>query len=136
MGFRLRNQNYPLRTIRFTTRTWFNLLEQAEGFGWNPMGTLVQGERQLTGSCLAPFGSSRGNYWSENESLVMLEDAFNLADALVIAFFEYEPLRLDSLHEYYAGDYLDGPNNNHPSIGAIALLIDFCQLGTFRIEKT
>lgn len=41
MSFRLRNQNSPEKTLSITSPAWFGILDIAEQFGWNPMGTVL-----------------------------------------------------------------------------------------------
>lgn len=77
-----------------------------------------------------------GDYWSENQGLVLLEDALNLADALELAILNYEPQYIPSLHYYTVFGENNGKNGTQPSLGAIQGVIEICYLGMFRIEKT
>ena len=89
---------------------------------------------------LAGLGFSKaqnlgGDYWSEKEGLVLLEDALNLADALERAILNYEPQYIPSLHYYTIFGENNGLNGTQPSLGAIQGVIDLCFFGMFKIKK-
>jgi hypothetical protein len=128
-------------TLGLTTQTWYGILEMAEEFGWNPMGTILPG-READGMTLAGFGPPdahdwAGEYWSDNgdRRLVLFEDALNLADALGRATLNYEPQYIPSLHYYTLFGEHNGSNGTQPSLGAIQGVIDLCYQGSFQIEK-
>jgi hypothetical protein len=114
--------------------TWFGILELAEEYGWNPLGTVIPDDLDWIGVDPAYLDPGIGIYWGKEARLVLLEDALNLADALEEAFLKYEPVRLPSLHSFYlAGEF--GETNGHPpAVGVIQILIHFCQRGAFTIE--
>jgi hypothetical protein len=123
-----------------TSSTWYGILELAEENGWNPMGTIPSNPED-NGMVLAGLGFSdahnwSGDYWSENQGLVLLEDALNLADALELAILNYEHHYIPSLHYYTIFGENNGSNGTQPSLGAIQGVIDLCYLGMFKIEKT
>jgi len=137
MGYRLRNHNDPKIALRVNSRTWHALLDLAEEFGWNPLGTVLPEWTLFSGN-----GNGReevdlwqGSYTPDEERLVVLEDALNLADALRQAFLEYEP---EWVHSYAQLSLLgaDEPHGGQrPAIGAIAAAGDFCQQGAFWVER-
>jgi hypothetical protein len=65
----------------------------------------------------------------------MLEDALNLADALELAFLEYEPLNPRKFPEISLAGVVNPLHELHPSIGVINALVDLCRQGAFWIEK-
>ena len=135
MSYRLRNLNDPRRKLGFNTRAWYGLLELAEAYGWLPMGTV---QPIVTDSERHRFTLEEpeiGDYWSDGERVVVFEDALNLADALQEAFWEYEPAYLASLYGFYLPWEQNGSNGAHPSLGAIEVMIEFCQYGGFSIER-
>jgi hypothetical protein len=69
----------------------------------------------------------------EECSLVLLEDALNLADALDQAFLDYEPIRVPA--SFFLFDPANVALGRRPSVGAISEVRDFCRLGAFRIER-
>jgi hypothetical protein len=133
------NQNNPSKRLSLSTNAWYISLESAENSGWNPMGAVPE----------TPDGSetlSLDRYWyvqeldtqayiRSEESIVLLEDALNLADALERVFLMFEPERVD----WWSNEYFDGFFNPapklHPSIGTIKALADFCRQGAFRIMR-
>ena len=103
------------------------------------MGTIPSNPEQA-GMTLAGLGfseahNSGGDYWSEKEGLVLLEDALNLADALERAILNYNPQYIPYLHYYTIFGENNGLNGTQPSLGAIQGVIDLCYLGMFKIEK-
>jgi len=121
------------------TPTWYGILELAERYGWQPMGT-APSEDSMAGlshpsSDLNTSGYWNGNHWNPDGQLVLFEDALNLVDALEQAFIHHEPARLRSLHEFWI-PYGNDEFRKNPGIGVIQHLISFCQLGPFLIEKS
>jgi hypothetical protein len=122
-----------------STRTWYGSLELAEEYGWTPMGTVLP-EWEVQVPVLEVFGMDSqelwvGDYWTDHGSLVLFEDALNIADALDKAFLDYEPVRLPSLHEFFLNFDYRHTNGRRPNIGVIEVLTDFCRSGAFYIEK-
>jgi hypothetical protein len=68
----------------------------------------------------------------EPNELVTLEDALNLADALEVAFLEYEPRRVKSTTLLFAIE--DPAVDLRPSIGAIDAVFTLSKQGAFWIE--
>lgn len=135
MAYRLQNQNNPEHTLTLTVDTWFGLLDLAEEQGWYPLGPVVPGqwsdpEDELAGYPLEFHPNGNGD--GEEGRLVILEDALNLADALEQAFLAYEHVFMPASFFYF--EPLDPAVRLRPSIGALAAVIDFCQLGAFWIE--
>jgi hypothetical protein len=123
-----------------SNETWFSILELAEVYGWNPMGTLAPEWWLQNNPAQSGYDPNdqdgRVDEREENgRKLVILEDALNLADALELAFMEYEPERLAAFAQVSAaaGEEIEG--RNRPSIGAISAVIEFSRLGSFYIEK-
>jgi hypothetical protein len=118
--------------------TWFRLLELAEEYDWNPLGT-AQPEQWQAGE-VHPLGYDP-DQWPVNDGddpkrLVLLEDALNLADALERAFLVYEPDPAPQLPEMPPSGQQVQEERARPSIGAILALMEFCQQGAFWIEKS
>lgn len=137
MVYRLRNERELDSTLSITGETWFSILDLAETYGWNPIGTVVPGqwddlEMALAGYFLdKPLGlRHKGN--GEHSRLVMIEDALNLADALEQAFREYEHIRVPA--SFFLFEPVD-QNNSMPSIGALTAVIDICRTGAFWVER-
>lgn len=140
MSFRLSNQNYPDQALYMSTSAWFDIINLAEDFGWNPMGPVNDAWTVGLVDGYPETGLGKTDYWpgsytGEEGSLVVLDDALNLADALERAFFETDPQ--PSL------EYLPGYENNggqtdgslHAGIGVIQIVKEFCHLGAFWIER-
>lgn len=139
MFYWLINIDNPSLTFGLTSSTWFGILEMAEENGWNPMGTMPPDpdDAVLVLAGMSPVNSHHwdGEYWGDDGGLVSFEDALNLADALEYALLNYEPMYIPSLHYYTIFGENNGHNRNQPGLGAIQGIIDFCYLGTFKIEK-
>jgi hypothetical protein len=137
VSYRLVNHQNPNRRLSLSTHAWYVSLESAEGSGWNPMGAVpekLDGRESL----------SLGNVWFTSEpdtqayftcdgSMVLLEDALNLADALDRAYLAFEPERVDWLFADYFNGFFNPTPKLHPSIGTIKTLADFCRQGAFWI---
>jgi hypothetical protein len=135
--YRLVNQNDPIVTLNLTSESWYGILDLAEQYGWNPMGTVRAGiwedlEAAQDGYFLWHPVEHSGNGNGSESRLVVLEDALNLADALDQAFLDYEPLRVPA--SFYFFEPADLFASRRPSIGAIAALLEFCRTGAFWIE--
>jgi hypothetical protein len=135
--FRLVNENNPDLSLSLTSDTWYEILDLAEVYGWNPMGTALPGrwgnfEAALAGYYPDPPRRLNGGHESE-ERLVLLEDALNLADALDEAFLEYEPMRVPA--SFFLFEPRDGSFDLKVSIGALHAVADFCRYGSFWIER-
>ncbi len=80
-------------------------------------------------------GEQQGDHGAvqlEARRLVLMEDAFNLADALERAFLAYEPLRVPA--SYYLFESDDLALRLRPSLGALGAALDLCRQGAFMIE--
>lgn len=138
MGLRLRNQNDPRRTLSLSNEAWFSILDLAEVYGWNPMGTVLPEMWYSAGPEPAGYDPER---WEntftneENARLVLLEDTLNLADALEQAFLEYEPERTRMFLQASPSNLIEPASRLRPGIGAVVAVLDFCRLGAFWIEK-
>lgn len=139
MSYRLVNQNNPNMRLSLSTNAWYVSLESAENSGWNPMGAAPD-ERDETESL------SVGNFWYLQEldtrayfncdgSIVLLEDALNLADALERVFLTFIPERVDWSYAEYYNDFFSAKPKPHPSIGTIKTLANFCRQGAFWISR-
>ncbi len=138
MAFRLKNERIPDQVLIVTNETWFRLLDVAEEYGWNPMGTVWPGvwdelEVALAGYSLDGPLHSNGHGPEGEGRLVLFEDALNLADALEQAFIDYEPRRVPA--SFFLFEPADPALTMRPSIGAMASLVDFCRSGGFWIER-
>jgi hypothetical protein len=123
-----------------SNETWFSILELAEVYGWNPMGTLAPEWWLLVAPVQSGYDpyDRDGRVDEEDETgrkLVVLEDALNLADALELAFLEYEPERVIAFAQASLAARGEMEGRTRPSIGAISAVIDMCRLGSFYIEK-
>ncbi len=134
MSFRLVNENDPRRALSMNSQTWHNILNLAEEYGWNPMGAIPPAEwYEQAGYHLA--SPERGSYAPYDHSLILFEDALNLADALERAFLDYEPEHVPAWSELALRTEFDPADETSPALGAVMLTIDFCQLGAFTVEK-
>ncbi len=136
MIYRLQNQKYPDKTLSLTANTWHKILDLAEKFGWSPV---VRGQSDHWEALLPVAGTINGRpllvYDEAQESkltLIIIEDALNLADCLEDAFIDLEPVRLPSRYFYFKDWGIE--NDLAPSIGAIQSVIDFARIGAFHIE--
>ncbi len=139
MSFLLCIQNDQTRRIGLNSRTWYGILRMAEENGWNPMGTVSAYPALVIDTVPWDFPvlpeEPPGEYWEDETRLVLFEDALNLSDALDKALYQYQPQFLSCLSVYALQDNLLDGNESQPSIGALQLVVDFCQLGSFYIEK-
>jgi hypothetical protein len=140
VSLKLRNEGNPARTLSVSNETWFSILELAEVYGWNPLGTFAPEwwlHSEPVHSGYDPYDrDGRVDEGDENNrKLVLLEDALNLADALELAFLEYEPERVRAFTQATLSVRAALEGRTRPSIGAISAVIDMCRLGSFYIEK-
>ena len=140
MSFRLRNQNHPEQVLCMTNGAWFDIISLAEDYGWNPLGAVNE---EMTMGMVGGFPTTipdgpdfwAGSYTGDDGSLVLLDDALNLADALERAFIESDPQpNLDYLPIYSDG-WGQTNGNLRAGIGVILAVKDFCQLGAFSFER-
>lgn len=113
------------------------MLDLAEIYGWNPMGTTTPGLLAGVSGWMSDGGPGRseweaGSYLYGASGLVMLEDALNLADALDRAFIGYDP-QPEPAWSYYENEW-NGSQLGGPGVGTILALADFCRSGEFWIE--
>jgi hypothetical protein len=140
LNLKLRNEDNPTKTLSMSNETWFSILELAEVYGWNPLGTIVPEwwlQMDPIQSGYDPYDRD-GSVDEEDENdrkLVVLEDALNLADALELAFLEYEPERVQAFPQVSLAPQAETEGRIRPSIGAISAVIEMCRLGPFFIEK-
>jgi len=138
VSYRLSKDKYPDQALHLNNGAWFDILSLAEDYGWNPMGTVREAWLPSTG---VPhhFNPEYLDYWSgsyisELGSLVLLDDALNLADALERAFIEYDPYP----SRRYLPGYLNGTGDENgglrAGVGVILALADFCRDGAFRVD--
>ena len=139
MSFVLRNHNNQTRRIGLSSLTWYGILQMAEDYGWNPMGTVsaypTAVNDTLPWSFLGLPEEIPGEYWENETRLVLFEDALNLADALEIALNQYKPQFLPCLSVFALQDSIYNGSGSQPSIGSLRLVADFCLSGSFYIEK-
>lgn len=143
MHLRLRNQNNPNKTLTISRTAWFMVLNLAETYGWNPMGTAkpdqwVGGEPQIDGydPCLQAEANFIHPAFDQVDAirLVMIEDALNLAEALDRAFIEYDPEWTPNVAEITMAGRVRPVGAPGPSLGVIMALKDFCWLGAYWLE--
>lgn len=128
-----------------TRSAWYGILDLADLYGWNPLGTLLHGEWEdlpipISGydsgewnGVLTQSGLSEEPVGGDGKSqLIILEDALNLADALEQAFCEYEAVQVPA--SYYLFEPQDEYLRQRPSIGALREVIELCHLGAFLVE--
>jgi hypothetical protein len=139
MIYRLRSQRDTQHTLTMTQRAWYQLLDMAEEYGWNPMGTVLPETWRLSGSIYSDFldeeSLSLGSYTPQADRLVLLEDSLNLADALEEAFIAYEPDSNLKFKDLFATEWDGLVDHSRPGIGVILALVDFCREGAFWIER-
>jgi len=140
VSYCLSNNKNPGQALRMINGAWFDILGLAVDYGWNPMGTVrnpwlpgVPIEQDWFNPEDLDLWS--GSYVSEVVSLVLLDDALNLADALERAFIEYHP---QPSRRYLPG-YFNGSGERdgglRAGVGVILALADFCRDGAFWIES-
>ena len=135
MPYRLISQYDPKHSIKINSETWYSILELAEDYGWSPLGTVLPDRFGLAGFYRGEPDQWYGDYWSPGTRLVLIDDALNLGDALNDAYLDYEPIRAPTLYSFFAGNGVPILDRPQPSIGAILLVGDFCQMGAFYIES-
>lgn len=132
-------QNEKLHTLRMTVGAWFDMLALAEQYGWNPMGTVPPNWAMHSAGFFGDDGhsweeSGAGSYTSEASSLVLFEDALNLADALEQAFIEYDPHPSSQYLPGYSNDWGENYDGLRAGIGVVLELTEFCRHGAFRVD--
>jgi hypothetical protein len=135
MSYLLTNQRDPQQTIRLSNQAWFGILELAEDYGWRPLGTIMPESYGLAGPFSDDPSQWYGDYWSAGERLVIVDDALNMGDALSKAYVDYEPIRKETLHPFFADSDFGVINRPQPGIGIVKLLAEFCLYGSFFIEQ-
>jgi hypothetical protein len=134
VSFRLRNQKNSALTLTLSAQAWFGVLELAQAYDWNPMGTIssdlvnahaIPGEED-------PWG---WDYTPEETRLVLLEDALNLADALQRAYHDEEPGEAWYSAGFFMQSLAAPPDEFQPAIGVIQQTLAFCRQGAFLIER-
>jgi hypothetical protein len=140
MSFRLSNQNNPDQALSMSSSAWFDIITLAEDHGWNPMGPVNDAWSVGVVGGYPEFKLERpdprfDSYDGDTESLVLMDDALNLADALDRAFMESDPHpSLEYLPGYEnGGGRIDG--SLHAGIGVIQIVKEFCYQGAFWIER-
>ena len=139
MSIRLSIQNEKLHTLRMTDGAWFDILDLAEQYGWNPMGAVDPNWAQLSAGFFGGDGYSwedpaAASYTSGASSLVLFEDALNLADALEQAFIEYDPSPSSQYLPGYTNDWGEYNDGLRAGIGVLLALTDFCRHGAFHVD--
>ncbi len=125
-----------------SNEAWFAILDLAEEYGWNPMGSVRPGGWMDPGLSADGYLVDDPEDWdtsyntrADEPRLVLLEDALNLADALERAFLEYEP-EPEVVCEVFAPAVRSAPLDwSRPSIGTITSVMDFCRMGACLIER-
>jgi hypothetical protein len=140
LSLKLRNEANPGKTLSMSNETWFSILELAEVHGWNPLGTFtpqwwLQMEPVQSGYDPDEWEGNLDEEVEFDRKLVVLEDALNLAEALELAFLEYEPYRVRVFAQVPMANLAERVNGTRPSIGVISAVIDICRQGPFFIEK-
>lgn len=140
MIYRLSNQNNPQQALHMNSGAWYDILDLAVDYGWNPLGTVR--DSWFLSSVAGwlddnPFelGLWSGSYTSESGSLVLLDDALNLADALDQAFIEYVPGPSTRYLPGYSNGHGEGNGGLRAGIGVILAVTDFCRNGAFWVER-
>lgn len=141
MSYRLINEKDSTIMLGLSAWAWHSILDLAEDFGWNPLGTVLPEwsyRMELAGPRNGKHARNgwNGDYTTEDGRMVVLDDALNLADALERAFLHHEPQHIADYNDIFLGG-LARPTEYQlrPGIGAITALVDFCRLGPFWIER-
>lgn len=140
MSFRLSNQNYPDQALFMSTSAWFDIISLAEDYGWKPMGPVNDAWTVGLVGEYPELSLERPDLWiasytGDEGSLVVLDDALNLADALDRAFMESNPQpNLEYLPGYENGQG-ETEGSLHAGIGVIQIVKEFCHQGAFWIER-
>lgn len=140
MSIRLRNQNDAGLTLTLNSNAWCGLLDLAEDHGWNPMGAVDPDGWLEHIAGMGVFepdsdGELNRGYSSDNNHLVLLEDALNLADSLERVFLAYEPPKEFRRYIYFYSELEKAEFTLTPGIGALLILESFCRQGAFTIER-
>jgi hypothetical protein len=139
VSYHLHSENNSELTLSLNTHTWYQVLELAEAYAWNPIGTVLP--EWLPGLWEDDGNGSHfdehlpGSYTPDTGRLVLLEDALNLADALERAFLAYEPNPALSGRGIFYTEWDDLSVRNRPAIGVLLILVEFCRLGAFWVRR-
>jgi hypothetical protein len=138
MAYTLRNEKDPELSLSINGQTWNALLDLAEDYGWNPVGTMLPEWHAWAGAGEGDEPEELdlflGSYTPERSRLVVLEDALNLGEALGRAFLDFESCRVHSYPELALMGAAELPGICRPSVGAIVAAAGFCQQGAFWID--
>lgn len=141
MRYRLENKKNSDMTVILTAEAWFSILDMAEECGWAPIGTMPV---EYVNQAIVGMGGPRyeemdlwpRGYAPGDPSLVLLEDALNLADALEKAFLEDCYLnRPGNTSPLFLSSYEKKNGDGHAGVGVLLILIDFCRMGAFWVER-
>jgi len=140
MIYQLSNQNNPQHALRLNSGAWYDILDLALDYGWNPLGTVrdpyaLSPVGGWSGFDIEALDFWSGSYTSEVGSLVLLDDALNLADALDQAFIERDPEPSTRYLPGYRNGYGESNNGLRAGIGVILALTEFCRNGAFWVER-
>lgn len=138
--FRLSNDGPSKRTVTISDEAWYSILDLAEFYGWNPMGTVLP--EWLHGSLPAvgwgwqspeEWELWEGSYTDEEKRLVLFEDALNLSDALERAFLDDRQLAPVELEVTQSGRVIPF-SRSRPAVGVLVAVIEISREGAFWIE--
>jgi hypothetical protein len=162
--FCLRNQEDCKKTLSLTKEAWYGILELAEGYGWNPLGTRLPNQWVEQDFALAGYYLDEPSNWLDEDSPVdgwaydrwvddsetdggrtdpAQEEDFEprlvtLEDALNLAdALEQAFIDYEPLRvpdSFYFFEPAEEVYRLRPSIGAISETFQFCRAGAFWIE--
>lgn len=141
MSFKLVNDQDEKRTVSLNNESWYSILDLAEIYGWNAMGTVLP--EWLHGSLPAvgwgwqspeEWELWEGSYTDEEKRLVLFEDALNLADALERAFLDERELVPMELEITDSGRVIPF-TRQRPGVGVIMAVLELSRRGAFWIER-
>jgi hypothetical protein len=129
----MQNDRNPDKVLWLATSAWRGILSLALEYGWNPLGAVP-----FEVGLLSPLAEvSMDSYFPSNHTghqdrFVLLEDALNLADALELAFQDHQPQWVPA--SYFRFEPEDDPLRDHPGVGTLLAVADFCTLGAFAVK--
>jgi hypothetical protein len=133
----LTNERDPRRVLYLTAETWDGIVTLAEAFGWFPVNDAILGTHFTAKIPLAGYyldiPLSRAEDFGSERSLVVTEDALNLAEALERAFLAYEPSFMPVHYWFFSEREVE--KNLPPAIGAIDAVINLSRLGSFWLSE-
>ena len=141
MSFKLVNDQDDKRTVSLNNESWYSILDLAEIYGWNAMGTVLP--EWLHGSLPAvgwgwqspeEWELWEGSYTDEEKRLVLFEDALNLADALERAFLDERELVPMELEITDSGRVIPF-TRQRPGVGVMMAVLELSRMGAFWIER-